>query len=129
MAQVVKWSVAALATVSAFSLATWICGAILLPIVMHDPDTRWGIASGVGVAAAALAALWGHAFATRPESEHRSPQVSASATMPEPIKNVIAGDAHGPVIQARDLFGPVVFGDQPGAAPRGSDDDQTHPLQ
>jgi hypothetical protein len=62
--QIVRWWVAALVTVTTFSLSTWICGALVLPAVMKDPAVRWGVAAGLGVAMAALAALWGHSYAT-----------------------------------------------------------------
>jgi hypothetical protein len=62
--QIVRWWVAALVTVAAFSLSTWICGALVLPPMMKNPAVRWGVAAGLGVAMAALAALWGHSYAT-----------------------------------------------------------------
>jgi hypothetical protein len=37
--------------------------------MLEDPAIRWGLASALGVALAALAALWGHGFATRTREE------------------------------------------------------------
>lgn len=50
MEQIVRWWVAVLVTVVAFSAATWICRALALPTVMKGPGIRWGMAAGLGVA-------------------------------------------------------------------------------
>ena len=52
-------------TIVVFGVSTWVCGALLLPHVVSSPGIRWAVAPGCGVAIAALAALWGHSFATR----------------------------------------------------------------
>jgi hypothetical protein len=65
MERFVRWVVAALVTAAAFAVPTWICGALVLPSVLKDPAIRWGLACALGVAMAALAALWGHDFATQ----------------------------------------------------------------
>jgi hypothetical protein len=65
----VGWWVAGLVTVAAFGAATWVSGVFLLPLVMKSDADRWVVAAGLGVAVAALAALWGHSWATgEPES-------------------------------------------------------------
>jgi tetratricopeptide (TPR) repeat protein len=64
---------------------------------MKDPGVRWGIAGGLGVALAALTALWGYSYATAEESK-------------EPAKahgnvhnKITGGTQNGPVIQGRDF--------------------------
>jgi hypothetical protein len=64
MRQFGRWWVAGLVTMLTFTVCAWICGALILPTVINDPNVRWGLAGGLGVAVAALAALWGHSFAT-----------------------------------------------------------------
>lgn len=56
---------AGLVTAAAFGLAAWISGAFLLPMVMKSAADRWVVAAGLGVAVAAVAALWGKSWATR----------------------------------------------------------------
>ena len=75
----VRWSVALGVTVAAFAVPTWLCGAFILSPVLKDSGTRWGLAGGVGVAVAALAALWGHGFSTdEPEDPHSEPAKAPS---------------------------------------------------
>lgn len=59
-----RWGLAIVVTVAAFVVPTLVCGVWVLVPVLQDSGTRWGVASGLGVAVAALAALWGHGFAT-----------------------------------------------------------------
>lgn len=98
-----RWAVAVVVTIAAFAAATWICGAFVLP---RDGGVRWGIAGGLGVAVAALAALWGHSYAT---SEHKQEQPAAETVQAAPAdtgrtSNKISGGIfHGPVIQGRDI--------------------------
>lgn len=72
-----RWLVAVMVTVAAFAMTTWICGALILPVVMRDPGVRWGVAGACGVAVAALAALWGHSFASAGRSEDPFPRMSS----------------------------------------------------
>lgn len=65
MGRLVRWVVAWTVTIVVCIALTWAAGAVVLPHLMSSPDTRWALASGFGVAAGALAALWGHGFATR----------------------------------------------------------------
>src|SRR5580692_6614079 len=104
MKQIIRWFVAVLVTVAAFSAATWASQVILSLAIALDPDVRWGISGSVGVAVAALAALWGYGFA--------SGEREATATEhPRDVHNQISGDIRGgQVIQARDITGPVSFG-------------------
>jgi hypothetical protein len=46
-----------------FSAGTVICGLLVLPLVLRSPADRWVVASALGVAIAALAALWGASWA------------------------------------------------------------------
>ena len=70
VSRVGRWAVGALVTVTAFGVAAWLAGAwILVPVIASSAD-RWVVASGLGVAVAALAALWGHSYATK---EHEAP--------------------------------------------------------
>ncbi|WP_344439304.1 hypothetical protein [Kitasatospora nipponensis] len=40
-----------------------VCGLWVLPSLVDDAATRWGVASALGAAVAALAVLWGQGFA------------------------------------------------------------------
>jgi hypothetical protein len=99
-----RWAVAVLVTIAAFAAATWVCGAFVLP--MHDGGVRWGIAGGLGVAVAALAALWGHSYATA-EHEHEHPDAQTAHAAPARAgrtgNKISGGTFHGPVIQGRDI--------------------------
>jgi hypothetical protein len=97
-----RWLVAVVVTIAAFAAATWVCGAFVLS--MHDGGVRWGIAGGLGAAVAALAALWGHSYATA--EDQQPPAESAHAAPPDTgrTSNKISGGTfHGPVIQGRDI--------------------------
>lgn len=103
-----RWLVAGLVIAAVFGLTTYICGALVLPVVMADGGVRWGIAGALGVAVAALAALWGHSFATSKRSKDHAHVTSAA----EPVKTtglgntsnkITGGTFHQPVIQARDI--------------------------
>ena len=123
----VRWLVASLVTITAFAMATLICGALILPTVMKDPGVRWGVAGALGVAVAALAALWGHSFATAERSTDAAHTTSATAptttiTRPGTTSNKISGGTfHQPVIQARDIYRPAIDGSIP---PQTSDSGQ-----
>jgi len=97
-----RWAVAVLVTIAAFAVATWICGAFVLP--MHDDGVRWGIAGGLGVAVAALAALWGHSYATAEDEQPAAEESTAAPAGTGRTSNKISGGTfHGPVIQGRDI--------------------------
>jgi hypothetical protein len=99
-----RWVLAALVTVAAFTLSTWVCGAFVLP--MRDGAVRWGIAGGLGVAVAALAALWGASYATA-EQEHEQPAAETAQAAPvgngRTTNKITGGTFHGPVTQGRDI--------------------------
>ena len=55
---------AALVTVAAFAVATWVSGFFLFTRLLPSPDTRWPVAFAIGAAAAAFTGLWGQSWAT-----------------------------------------------------------------
>lgn len=98
----IRWVAAALVTIAAFAVATWICGAFVLQV--RDGGVRWGIAGGLGVAVAALAALWGHSYATgeHEQPEHEEAKPAAAGKGPASF-TISGGTFHGPVTQAHDV--------------------------
>lgn len=113
MKQLTRWFVAALVTIAAFAVATWACEVFILLTLTRDPGVRWSISGGVGVAVSALAALWGHGFASeaREVAGQEGRAGSSTAGHPEDVHNEITGGVQGGhVIQARDVHGPVSFG-------------------
>jgi hypothetical protein len=114
---VVRWSVAGLVTVFTFSTATWICGALVLRTMMKDPAVRWGVAAGLGVAVAALAALWGESFANGEKKTEGIPSATSALTAQASsapqggTHNEISGGIfHGPVFQGRNFSGSQTVG-------------------
>jgi hypothetical protein len=97
-----RWAVAVLATATAFLLPAWICGALVLPSMLKDPSIRWGLASALGAALAALAAAWGYGFATRvkdPEHPNRmvlAPGVRAAVVGGSNRGSISTGDTAAP---------------------------------
>jgi hypothetical protein len=63
-----RWLVAVAVTVASFGVSLWVCGALLLPLLLKSEADRWVVAAGLGVAVAALAALWGASWAGRSEN-------------------------------------------------------------
>jgi hypothetical protein len=116
MKPLVRWLVASLVTVAVFTVFTAICGVLVLPTVMKDPGSRWGVAGGLGVAVAALAALWGHSFATAERSAspaHRALAADPTKTATGPgatSNNISGGTFHQLVIQGRDISDPAING-------------------
>ena len=130
---IARWVIAAAVTAATFAITTWLCGAFVLPAVnVTDPAVRWGIAGGLGVALAALAALWGASYA---EDAHRSePEAPPSGAPPaapaapaseapapvagsqsETTNEVSGGTFLGPLFQGRD-FGDTAEKPQPGGS-------------
>lgn len=120
-----RWSVAGLVTIAVFAVVTWICGALALPHVMKDPGVRWGVAGALGVAVAALAALWGHSFAIGEPTGTNSredPGPASKTTGTGSTRNRISGGIfHGPVFQSRDISGPASSDSVPPANLRAED--------
>lgn len=64
MDRMLRWWASGLVVIAVFGVATWVSGAFLLPLVIKSAADRWVLAAGLGVAMAALAALWGQSWAT-----------------------------------------------------------------
>jgi len=118
MRLIVRWLAAGLVTVTAFAGVTWLCGALVLANAIDDSAARWSVAGGLGVAVAALAALWGHSFAEggkHSEGLSGSDAPGAGRQMDSGSGNtrnkISGGTFYGPVIQGRDHAG---FGDVTG---------------
>ncbi|MFD0167041.1 hypothetical protein ACFVJH_23260 [Streptomyces decoyicus] len=90
-----RWAVAGLATVVAFAVPVWLCGAVVLPSLLKDPAIRWALASALGTVMASLAAVWGHGFATRAEGTTGRSASSVRATAERAV--AIGGNNQGPV--------------------------------
>jgi hypothetical protein len=73
MGRIARWLVAAGMTLGVFSVSLWISGAFILPLWVKSGPDRWVIATGVGVAIAALAALWGVGFARHEQQGNAAP--------------------------------------------------------
>lgn len=63
MSRAARWLVAVGVMVAAFGVSLWVCGALLLPLWLKSGADRWVVSAGLGVAVAALAALWGASWA------------------------------------------------------------------
>jgi hypothetical protein len=98
-----RWGVAAAVTIAAFTAATWISGALVL--TMHDNAVKWGIAGGLGVAAAALAALWGQSYATaEPSAEpEERPLPGPARSSGSSTFTISGGTFNAPVTLAHDI--------------------------
>ncbi|MFI8951965.1 hypothetical protein ACIGO6_36400 [Streptomyces sp. NPDC053750] len=106
-------------TVASFATVTSLCGALVLPLVMEDAALRWGLASAMGAALAALAAAWGHGFATRiPHNPGQTPP-GGTAQAQAPRSVAVAGDNSGSISTGDGTPGtlPPQPSDQPDAAP------------
>ncbi|MFE7586431.1 hypothetical protein ACFU5Y_33245 [Streptomyces gardneri] len=80
-----------------FAAVTSLCGALVLPPMMEDAAIRWGLASAMGAALAALAAAWGHGFATRPPQVPAPTPPGRSAHASAPRSAAVAGDNSGSI--------------------------------
>lgn len=78
MGQAGRWVAAVAVTVAAFTVTTWLCGALLLAVAIPDAATRWAVACGAGSAVAALAGMGGYGYATRQQQAPTSAPVTAS---------------------------------------------------
>jgi hypothetical protein len=68
----------------------------------QDPAIRWGLASALGVALAALAALWGHGFATRAQEEARGRQRLGTVVRASGVRAVAIGGSNPGSISTGD---------------------------
>jgi len=73
ISQTGRWLVAVVVTIAAFGVSLWLCGALLLPLILKSEADRWVVAAGLGVAVAALAALWGASWAGQSEDSSSGP--------------------------------------------------------
>jgi hypothetical protein len=64
-----RWLIAIIATISAFAVGLYGAGSLFLPLYIKSGGDRWVIAAGLGVAFAALAALWGINFVEGTDNE------------------------------------------------------------
>ena len=65
MGRAARWLAAAGVTLGVCAVSLWVSGAFILPLWIKSGADRWVIATGIGVAMGALAALWGVGFARR----------------------------------------------------------------
>jgi hypothetical protein len=82
---------------AAFAVVAWVAGAFVLPLFMSSGADRWVVAAGLGVAVAALAALWGQSWAST-ESDtvaalRKGPATSASGGRSITVSGDIGGIA------------------------------------
>jgi hypothetical protein len=110
MKSIVRWWVASLVTIATFATGTWVSGALILPTFMKDSAIRWGVAGGFGVAVAALAALWGHSFASAvqpgelaPRCDHGAGAKTVTTRSGSTHNEIRGGTFHRQVIQSRDF--------------------------
>ncbi|MFF7870795.1 hypothetical protein ACFZCT_30615 [Streptomyces qaidamensis] len=61
-----RWLLAGAVAMVAFIVPTVLCGVWLLSALVPDEAARWGVASALGAAVAAVSVLWGQGFAARP---------------------------------------------------------------
>ena len=72
----VRWLIAFGVTAVICVISLWISGAYILPLWVKSDANRWVIASSIGVALGAVAALWGKTYA---QSENKkNNEISAS---------------------------------------------------
>lgn len=92
-----RWMVAGAVTVGSLAAVTALCGAVVLPPMMEDDAIRWGLASSVGAALAALAAAWGYGFATRAPQNPGATPPDRSAHASGSRSVAVAGDSTGSI--------------------------------
>ena len=103
-----RWWVAALVMVAVFAGATWVSGAVILVPLLALSGDRWAVASGVGVAVAAFAALWGQWWATRAED---GPQQAAAGGDAARGNRQVTAARDRSVAIGRDNTGLIATGD------------------
>jgi hypothetical protein len=70
---------------------------VVLPSLLKDPAIRWALASALGSALAALAALWGHGFATRVQGTTGQAPSGPSVQATADRAVAIGGSNSGPI--------------------------------
>jgi hypothetical protein len=84
---------AIIATVSAFAIGLYGAGSLFLPLWIKSDADRWVIAAGLGVALAALAALWGINFAQGRGAEEVDDKTEGSYPDPVSLRARVSGKA------------------------------------
>lgn len=97
MGRAARWLVAAGMTLGVFAVFLWVSGAFILPLWIKSGSDRWVIATGVGLAIGALAALWGVGFAQRERQGNAKP---ADTPRPSEVDMTAKASEHGRVNQA-----------------------------
>jgi hypothetical protein len=112
MRSTVRWMVAGVVTLAVFSAALWVSAAVVLPLWIKSDSDRWLVATSVSVALAAVAALWGAAFAQReprPGLARARPELTPATTpaddQPDPAK--AKPEAAAASVQAEDQPDPA----------------------
>lgn len=85
----VRWLMAFGVTSVVCVVSLWISGAFILPLWVKSDTNCWVIASSIGVALAAVAALWGKTFAQSENKETNDPSGSdehSRASLPTGIQ-------------------------------------------
>ncbi|WP_051969114.1 hypothetical protein [Kitasatospora azatica] len=97
---------AGIVTLLAFAVPVWLCGAVVLPSLLKDPAIRWPLASTLGAALAALAAVWGQGFATSGQgTTGQTP--SAPSVQATPARAVAIGGNNQGAISTGDALVPA----------------------
>jgi len=92
---IVRWLVAAAVTVAVLGISIWLAGAYVVPLWVKSDADRWAIASSAGVALAAVAALWGAAFAQRENNASESTAAAAENKVSPSTQIVLKARASG----------------------------------
>jgi hypothetical protein len=90
--QVARWCIAGLATAAVFAAGTALSGLVILAPLVRAAADRWVIASGLGVAVAALAALWGASWAG---AEDRQARLQAGGGTGEAVGRAVSASRGG----------------------------------
>jgi hypothetical protein len=90
-----RWFIAAVVTVAVFWIALLVPALVILPRYIASDADRWVIAAGLGVAVAALAALWGAGFARREPADSQRAQSPAVHMSAEASGNARVNQAGG----------------------------------
>jgi len=100
MSQQVRWLIALSVTVAAVTIGIWVSGAYLLPMWVKSGSDRWVIASGIGVALAAFAALWGVDFARNENNNNKAPGNNSEKSSLGQIHMKAKAEGSGRIYQA-----------------------------
>lgn len=93
MKKLSRWLVAIISTISAFAIGLYGAGSLILPLWIKSDADRWVIAAGLGVALAALAALWGINFIQGRGAEEVDEKTGSSYPGPVSLRARASGKA------------------------------------